>query len=158
MIWKRWWHALWEHILTAKHQKIKQKGATHTQMLNHSCNSLEILDAICLKAIELPEIRLNLTPFRESLGSLHTSISHWTKLPPSPSPWVQRTRKRSFFSKEIELESRTLPISSTMVWASMVLVVLMLQVNRKDRGLSSDEGPLQRTKNGNSVEFWMERH
>lgn len=142
MIWKKKGHD--DTLLTMEHKTHFDSKIKHPQkqQLNHNCNSFEIRDAICLKAIELPEMRLNLTPFSESLGSLQTSISHWTKLPPSPSPWLQRTRNRSFFSKEIELDSSTLLISSIIVWASITLVVCMLHVNRSDRGLSSDEGPL----------------
>lgn len=42
---------------------------------SQSFNSFAIFDAIFLNPIEVPVIRLNLTPLSESLGSLHTSIS-----------------------------------------------------------------------------------
>ena len=44
--------------------------------LVQSLNSLAILDAMFLKPMEVPDILLKRTPFKDSLGSLHTSISH----------------------------------------------------------------------------------
>lgn len=44
----------------------------------YSFSSFAILDAMFLKPIEVPEIRLKRTPLRDNLGSLQTSISHWT--------------------------------------------------------------------------------
>lgn len=46
--------------------------------LSHRRRSYAILLAIFLKPMLVPEIRLNLTPLRESRGSLQTSISHCT--------------------------------------------------------------------------------
>lgn len=46
--------------------------------LSHSFSSLATFEAMFLKAMEVPEIRLKRTPLRERRGSLHTSISHWT--------------------------------------------------------------------------------
>lgn len=62
---------------------------------SHSFSSLAILDAIFLKPIDVPEMRLNRTPFRDSRGSLHTSISHWTKESVFGSPWTHRRRNLS---------------------------------------------------------------
>lgn len=42
----------------------------------YSLSSLAILDAISLKPIEVPDILLNRTPFKDNRGNLHTSISH----------------------------------------------------------------------------------
>ena len=41
-----------------------------------SFNSFAILEAISLNPMEVPDILLNRTPFNDSLGNLHTSISH----------------------------------------------------------------------------------
>lgn len=59
----------------------------------HSFNSLATLEAMFLKAMDEPDILLNLTPLRERRGSLHTSITHWTRF--SASPWTQSSRKHS---------------------------------------------------------------
>lgn len=64
-------------------------------LLFYSFSSLAILDAMFLKAMDVPEIRLKRTPLSERRGSLHTSISHWTRLSACPSPWTQSSRKRS---------------------------------------------------------------
>lgn len=61
----------------------------------HSFNSLATLEAMFLKAMDDPDIRLNRTPLRERRGSLQTSISHWTRFSARPSPWTQRSRKLS---------------------------------------------------------------
>ena len=45
---------------------------------SHNLSSLVIFEAIFLNPIDVPEMRLKRIPFKESLGSLHTSISHWT--------------------------------------------------------------------------------
>lgn len=45
----------------------------------HSLSSLATLEAMFLKAMDVPEMRLKRTPLRERRGSLQTSISHWTK-------------------------------------------------------------------------------
>lgn len=45
-------------------------------LLYYSLSSLAILDAISLKPIEVPDILLNRTPFKDNRGNLHTSISH----------------------------------------------------------------------------------
>jgi len=45
---------------------------------NHNLSSLAILLAIFLKPIDVPDIRLNRTPFNDKRGNLHTSISHET--------------------------------------------------------------------------------
>ena len=41
---------------------------------------LATLEAMFLKAMEVPAMRLKRTPLRERRGNLHTSISHWTRL------------------------------------------------------------------------------
>lgn len=61
----------------------------------HSFNSLATLEAMFLKAMDEPDILLNLTPLRERRGSLQTSISHCTRFSARPSPWTQRSRKLS---------------------------------------------------------------
>lgn len=61
----------------------------------HSLSSLAILQAIFLKAMDVPDILLKRTPLSERRGSLHTSISHWTRLSWRASPWTQKSRKRS---------------------------------------------------------------
>ena len=42
------------------------------QMSPYKRSSFAILDAIFLKPIEVPDILLNLTPFSDSRGNLHT--------------------------------------------------------------------------------------
>lgn len=61
----------------------------------HSLSSLAILQAIFLKAMDVPDILLKRTPLSERRGSLQTSISHWTRLSCRASPWTQKSRKRS---------------------------------------------------------------
>lgn len=62
---------------------------------SHSFSSFAILLAIFLKPMLVPEILLNRTPFRDSRGSLHTSISHWTKLSAFGSPCTQSSKNLS---------------------------------------------------------------
>jgi len=64
----------------------------------YSFNSLAILLAMFLKPIDVPDILLNLTPLRLSLGSLQTSISHWTNESVLGSPWTQSKRNLSLCS------------------------------------------------------------
>lgn len=45
---------------------------------SHSLSSFAILLAIFLNPIDVPSMRLNLTPFNDKRGNLHTSISHCT--------------------------------------------------------------------------------
>ena len=49
-----------------------------TSAPSHNFSSLVIFEAIFLKPIEVPEIRLNRIPFNDNRGSLQTSISHCT--------------------------------------------------------------------------------
>jgi len=74
---------------------------------SHSLSSFAILLAIFLKPIDVPEIRLNRTPFRESRGNLQTSISHCTWLSVAASPCAHSSRKRSRCSYWHLLASRT---------------------------------------------------
>lgn len=62
---------------------------------SHSLSSFAILLAIFLKPIDVPDIRLNRTPFKESRGSLQTSISHCTWLSVAASPCAHSNRNRS---------------------------------------------------------------
>lgn len=43
---------------------------------SQSFKSFAIFEAMFLNPIDVPDIRLKRTPFNESLGNLHTSISH----------------------------------------------------------------------------------
>lgn len=61
----------------------------------HSLSSLAILQAMFLKAMDVPDILLKRTPLSDKRGNLHTSISHWTRLSCRASPWTQNSRKRS---------------------------------------------------------------
>lgn len=61
----------------------------------YNFNSLAILEAMFLKAMDVPDIRLKRTPLSERRGNLQTSISHWTRLSAWPSPWTQSSKKRS---------------------------------------------------------------
>ena len=63
-----------------------------------SSNSFAIFEAIFLKLMELPEMRLNRTPFSDNRGSLHTSISHCTLLSSAELPWKQIRRNFSLCS------------------------------------------------------------
>lgn len=62
---------------------------------SQSFNSLAIFEAIFLKPIDVPDILLKRTPFNESRGNLHTSISHWTSESAFGSPWTHNSRNRS---------------------------------------------------------------
>lgn len=53
---------------------------------SYSLSSLAILEAMFLKAMEVPDMRLKRTPLRDRRGSLQTSISHWTRLSCRASP------------------------------------------------------------------------
>lgn len=83
---------------------------------SHSLSSFAILLAIFLKPIDVPEIRLNRTPFRESRGSLHTSISHCTWLSVAASPCAHSRRNRSRCSYWHLLASRTWKTNGTIKW------------------------------------------
>ena len=63
--------------------------------LTYNLSSFAILDAISLNPIDVPEILLNLTPLRESLGSLQTSISHWTSVSVFGSPCTHKSKNLS---------------------------------------------------------------
>jgi len=62
---------------------------------SQSFRSLAIFDAMFLNPMDVPDMRLNRTPFSDSLGSLHTSISHWTSESVFGSPCTHSNRKRS---------------------------------------------------------------
>lgn len=49
---------------------------SHFDKFFYSFNSLAIFEAMFLKAMDVPDIRLKRTPLRERRGNLHTSISH----------------------------------------------------------------------------------
>lgn len=124
------------HWNSQKHLKLLTNFQLH-YVSCYSFNSLAILEAMFLKAMDVPDIRLKRTPFRDSLGSLHTSISHCTRFSACPSPWTQKSKKRSLCSQSQLLASRTFRISLIISLGSMELVVFMLQVKRRDRGLAS---------------------
>lgn len=109
------------------------KGTTDD---SQSFSSFAILDAMFLNPIDVPEIRLNRTPFNESLGSLQTSISHWTKESVFGSPWTQRRRNFSRCSKSQLFLSKTFLISCIISLGSRDDVVFMLHVNLNDRGFT----------------------
>lgn len=62
---------------------------------SHSFNSLAIFDAIFLKPMLVPDILLKRTPLSERRGSLHTSISHCTRLSALGSPYTHSSRNLS---------------------------------------------------------------
>lgn len=62
---------------------------------SHSLSSFAIFDAMFLKPIDVPDIRLNRTPFKDSRGSLHTSISHCTSESVLGSPCTHNKRNLS---------------------------------------------------------------
>lgn len=62
---------------------------------HQSFNSLAIFEAMFLKPMDVPEILLKRTPFRERRGSLHTSISHCTKLSVLGSPCTHSSKNFS---------------------------------------------------------------
>jgi len=94
-----------------------------------------------LNPTHVPEIRLNRIPWRESRGSLHTSMSHVTSVSPLESPWMQRRRYFSFCSKSQWCFSKTRRISLIISAGSIELVVFMLQVNRSERGFTGAGPP-----------------
>lgn len=71
--------------------ELTQLRITHSQ----SFNSLAIFEAIFLKPIDVPDIRLKRTPFNDKRGSLHTSISHCTNESVFGSPCTHSSKKRS---------------------------------------------------------------
>jgi len=107
-----------------------------------------------LNPIEVPEIRLNRTPFKDSLGSLQTSISHWTRESVLGSPWTQSSKNFSLCSKSHPFLSRTFRISCMISLGSREEVVFILHVNRRDRGFtaSSLEEVLFHFKNKNRLQ------
>lgn len=62
---------------------------------NHNFSSLAILLAMFLKPIDVPDMRLNRTPFKDKRGNLHTSISHETTESVLGSPCTQSRRNFS---------------------------------------------------------------
>jgi len=66
--------------------------------INHNLSSLAILLAIFLKPMDVPDIRLNRTPFNDKRGNLHTSISHDTTESVFGSPCTQSKRNFSLCS------------------------------------------------------------
>lgn len=58
------------------HFSLESTQITHCSTTTHKFNSWAIFEAMFLKPIDVPEIRLKRTPFRLNLGNLHTSISH----------------------------------------------------------------------------------
>lgn len=102
----------------------------------YNFNSLATVEAIFLKLIEVPAMRLKRTPLRERRGSLQTSISHCTWFASEGLPWQHNNRKLSRCSYSQSLDSKTFLISSIISCGSIELVVFMLHVNRRERGLS----------------------
>jgi hypothetical protein len=93
-------------IQTNKHMRDtitkKAQDSEHTQKVggrrrleNHNLSSLAILLAIFLNPIDVPDIRLNRTPFNDRRGNLHTSISHDTTESVFGSPCTQSKRNFS---------------------------------------------------------------
>lgn len=70
----------------------RNKGEVSQCVGDQRFSSCAILEAMFLKPMEVPEIRLKRTPFRLSRGSLQISISHWTSESALGSPWTQRIR------------------------------------------------------------------
>lgn len=62
---------------------------------SHSLSSFAILDAMFLKPILVPDIRLKRTPLSERRGSLHTSISHCTRESALGSPCTHNNKNLS---------------------------------------------------------------
>ena len=109
------------------------------EILHHSFNWFATLEAMFLKLIEVPAIRLKRTPFKDRRGSLQTSISHWTWLASAGLPWQQNKRKFSRCSYSQLLDSNTFLISSIISCGSIELVVFMLHVKRRERGFSPSD-------------------
>ena len=65
---------------------------------NHNLSSFAILLAMFLKPIDVPDIRLNRTPFNDRRGNLHTSISQDTTESVFGSPCTQSKRNFSLCS------------------------------------------------------------
>ncbi len=61
------WHTRWSHHLSYKFRSRELR-----ERKSYSCSWSVILEAMFLKATEVPEIRLQRTPFKLSRGSLQT--------------------------------------------------------------------------------------
>jgi hypothetical protein len=73
----------------------KKKTNTDKHMQDTITKTLAILLAIFLNPIDVPDIRLNRTPFNDRRGNLHTSISHDTTESVFGSPCTQSKRNFS---------------------------------------------------------------
>ena len=64
-------------VFQSKFHSFKEAEGTDNQNYSEiaSCSSFAILEAMFLKAIDDPEMRLKRTPLSDKRGSLHTSIS-----------------------------------------------------------------------------------
>lgn len=83
---RQWWQQQQSFLFLLPHGG----GQSH-----YSLSSLATLEAMFLKPMEVPEMRLKRTPLSESRGSLHTSISHWTSESVLGSPWTHNSRNFS---------------------------------------------------------------
>lgn len=113
-----------------------------------SLSSFAIFEAMFLNPMEVPEIRLKRTPFNESLGSLQTSISHWTRESVLGSPCTHRRRNFSLCSKSQPFLSRTFRISCMISFGSRDDVVFILHVNRNERGFTASSLPVLHSDHG----------
>jgi len=84
---------VWKRLLASKDESLERLLLDWDK--GYSFSSFAILDAMFLKPMEVPEIRLKRTPLSDSLGSLQTSISHCTRESVLGSPCTHRSRNRS---------------------------------------------------------------
>ena len=84
--------------MTERRRRSKEEEEEEEEEINHNFSSLAILLAIFLKPMDVPDIRLNRTPFNDSRGNLQTSISQETTDSVLGSPCTQRRRNFSLCS------------------------------------------------------------
>ena len=122
--------------LTLGHRLRSRRDLHDVRIASQSFNSFAIFDAMFLKPIDVPEIRLKRTPFSDRRGSLQTSISHWTRESVLGSPCTHNSRNFSRCSKPQLFLLNTFRISCMMSFGSREDVVFMLHVNLKERGFT----------------------
>ena len=95
-----------------------------------------IVDLIVLKIDEDPEIFLKLTPIDEILGSLTTSVSHWTQESVLRSPFTHNSKYFSLSSYCQLFSSKALRNSCIKSFGFNWLVRLCVYMNCCSLGLS----------------------
>lgn len=78
---------------------------------SHSFSSLAIFEAIFLNPIDVPEMRLKRTPFKESRGSLHT-CKEKKQTKTNVTRRIQKERKMVMNRPRVEMTQRRLRAAS----------------------------------------------